>query len=179
MKFRESRSCEKITVTDLNQLLRLAQNERKLFFKHNPKYKPYYKSLLAIVLCQGAAKHFVDGKTGIKDFDIWFFYKPRNSNYPLWRLGRYGHVVDSGIEKFGKNKKHPEFVGRKVDMMIRELPEELIRECRGNPRDCIKTYLEKPMTQSARKLSEKAAVGLFPKQIFRKILYKSKKLRKL
>lgn len=174
MKQREPASYEKITLRDLKQLLKLALKERKLFFKDNPNYRPYYRSLIAVVLCQGAAKHFVDGKTGVKDFDIWFFYKPRNGKYPIWRLGRYGHIVDSEIKKFGKNIKHPDFVGRKVDLMIRELPKKLIQECGANPNDCIKAYLKNPRTQSARKLSEKAAVGLYPKWIFGKVLYKSK-----
>jgi hypothetical protein len=34
----------------------------------------YDKRVIAVALCQGAALHYVDGKTGVKDFDVFTFY---------------------------------------------------------------------------------------------------------
>ena len=72
----EERSYEKITSEDLRELQRIALEEGKSFFYRNPHLREaYWDSLITIALCQGAAKHFLDGKTGVKDFDIWYFYE--------------------------------------------------------------------------------------------------------
>jgi hypothetical protein len=40
-------------------------------FGRNPRGAGRYAGRL---LCQGAALHYLDGRTGVKDFDVWSFY---------------------------------------------------------------------------------------------------------
>ncbi|MCI0453661.1 MAG: hypothetical protein L0Y68_01545 [Candidatus Dadabacteria bacterium] len=83
----------------------------------------FSNSLLAITLCQGAANHYAickvlarryfdPRKKGIKDFDVWFFFRKeyeRTFN-PRWYQQR-----DLGKTKFGSNPNEPVFQGRRVD----------------------------------------------------------------
>ena len=59
-------------------LLRLgvlaAEAEAGLFARHPHGAGRYAGRLLCRALCQGAALHFLDGKNGVKDFDVWSFY---------------------------------------------------------------------------------------------------------
>lgn len=84
----EERSYKTITVEDLKKLKDLALRERIEFFDRKPCYrKAYWDSLIAIALCQGAALHFIDSRTGVKDFDIWYFYiKNYEVTYPYRAL---------------------------------------------------------------------------------------------
>jgi len=67
-----TRSFEKIEKGDLKRLLDLADEDRDEFFARHPRWKKLYSGrLLCIALCQGAAQHYFDGKTGVKGFDVW------------------------------------------------------------------------------------------------------------
>jgi hypothetical protein len=58
--------------------------------------------LLGRALCQGAALHYVNGKNGVRDFDVWSFYA-RHDDWPFparWRgTGDFGprHGPDQSI----------------------------------------------------------------------------------
>jgi hypothetical protein len=61
-------------------------------------------ALLARALCQGGARHLCDGKTGVKDWDVWSFYPEGRATFPArW----HGHAV---------------YLGRPVDLFGRTLP---------------------------------------------------------
>lgn len=117
--------------------------------------------------------HFVDGKNGVKDFDIYSFYVPssKRGNNRISRLGRVLINRDSKLSKFGKDAHYKEYVGKKVDLMMREIDEDIIRDNNREPAKCIAAYLERGRTQTARFLSRKAVVGLYPKKIFRKVIW--------
>ena len=68
------RSYESLTQTDLDTLRDLALYELSAFFGRRSDLTNFRSKLVAIALCQGAALHYVDGITGIKDFDIYFFF---------------------------------------------------------------------------------------------------------
>lgn len=51
-----------------------AQIEADLFARHPHGAGRYAGRLLCRALCQGAALHYLDGKNGVKDFDVWSFY---------------------------------------------------------------------------------------------------------
>lgn len=169
----EGRSYEAITSDDLKQLLKVATKTNRVFFKKNKRFKPKQKSLLAIALCQGAALHFIDGKNGVKDFDIYSFYVPssKQGNNRISRLGRVLINRDSKLSKFGKDEHHKEYVGKKADFMMREIDEDIIKNNNRDAAKCIAAYLERGRTRTATLLSRKAVVGLYPKRIFSKVIW--------
>src|SRR5438445_6563879 len=69
----EARSLERITVRDLTQLARIAAADRQAFFAKQPKWAKLAERVVCVALCQGAALHFIDGRNGVKDFDVWTF----------------------------------------------------------------------------------------------------------
>jgi len=83
------RSMKKITKSDLKKLGLIASEDRKEFFERNTKSKKLYEEkIICVALCQGAALHFVDGKNGVKDFDVWTFYKKQPKyHFPYRRIG--------------------------------------------------------------------------------------------
>ncbi len=68
------RAMEKITMADLDRLSAIACADRDEFFKNYPNYARYQSRVACVALCQGGALHFIDGKTGVKDLDVWTFY---------------------------------------------------------------------------------------------------------
>lgn len=70
------RSYKPLTKADLHRLARIAEADRTDLFHRKPETgRLYSKRLFAVALCQGAALHYLNGKNGIKDFDVWSFYR--------------------------------------------------------------------------------------------------------
>ena len=83
------RAQELITTADLDRLSEIARTDRDWFFKSYPKYAPYQSRVACVVLGQGAALHYIHGRTGVKDFDVWtFYYKLPSCRFPYRRLAR-------------------------------------------------------------------------------------------
>lgn len=161
----EERSFRVITAKDLKELQELSLKERERFFERNPRYKiPYYHSLIAIALCQGAALHYIDRRTGVKDFDIWYFYIENDCvRYPYRALKE----VDSRLDKFGI---HPgdvkkRYKGRRVGLMGRAIKNDIVERNMREPIRCIRDYLKEVRTKTARELAKKAVIGLWPETI--------------
>ena len=74
---RPGRSYEPIGREDLVRLARIARLDREDFFARKTRYRALDERLICVALCQGAALHYVDGKSGVKDFDVWTFYAAR------------------------------------------------------------------------------------------------------
>jgi len=166
----EERAYEKITVEDLTRLRELALRDLKEFFKHHPRYEPYENSLILMALCQGAALHFIDGKEGVKDFDVWSFF----AEVPSIKLPyRRRKQIDSGLEKFGVNPDdfRKGYKSRHIDLFMRTIEAHVVKDKRRDPRGCITEYLRAVKTKTARSLAEKAVVGLYPDRILGEILY--------
>ena len=69
------RSSARIEIADLLRLAALAADAEAELFRRNPQGSGRYAgSLLGRALCQGAASHYVNERTGVKDFDVWSFY---------------------------------------------------------------------------------------------------------
>lgn len=67
------RSYARLTVDHLARLSDLAAADHAYFTRADGR--PEYRDRkLVVVLAQGAALHFVDRRTGIKDLDVWTFY---------------------------------------------------------------------------------------------------------
>lgn len=156
MKFAPTRSFLPITRRDLARLAALAAIDRRDLFARKPDTgRLYADRLFAVALCQGAALHYVDGRNGVKDFDVWSFYDqhPQREFPPRRRA-----TVDFGDPKFGTTDDRPQFVGRRVDLIGRS-----IRDAdRTNPVETLRRYLRAGITGSARFLAQKAVVLLEP-----------------
>ena len=71
-----SRSRRPIDIADLARLAQIAAEDRMdLFARKTELGRLYWNRVLCVLLCQGAALHFIDGKNGVKDFDVWTFYR--------------------------------------------------------------------------------------------------------
>src|SRR3984893_8121576 len=94
------RSLVRIEVADLLRLATLAADAESVLFGWNPRGSGRYAGrLLGRALCQGAALHYVNGKNGVKDFDVWSFY----AQYDDWPFpARWRGTRDFGPSKFGR-----------------------------------------------------------------------------
>lgn len=152
------RSFEPLTLADLRRLGELAAKDRQgLFERHAQTAGLYADRLFAVCLCQGAAVHYLAGKNGIKDFDVWSFYRAIPSRpFPYRRRG----IADFGDSRFGTTDDCPEFVGRRVDFLGRSLESDDY----SDPVALLCDYLQKGATESARFLAEKAVILIEPSE---------------
>ncbi len=160
------RSYAKIIKPDLRKLLDHARKDREDLFDRIPRWKRLYsKRVICTALCQGAALHYVGGKNGVKDFDVWTFYAAhKEAPFPYRRNGSR----DFGKSKFGVHPSDTgKFVGRCVDLLGRSLP------CspKADPVKSVIDYLENPRSKSAYELSKKAVVMLEPEGLLGKIIW--------
>jgi hypothetical protein len=151
------RSFKKIELADLKRLADIAKKDSNNFFLEYPSWgKEFANRVLCVALCQGAGQHYVDGKTGINDFDIYTFYRKNpDKNWYSKRIKSY----DFGNPKFGQSKDKPNFIGRRVDCLGREI------DVRKNETLIIalRRYLKESNTTTSRYLSNKSVVLLNPK----------------
>ncbi len=151
----EGRSFAPITRADLDRLAELAAADRATFFATHPDWTLYADRHIATALCQGAAMHYVDGVTGIHDFDVYSFFAkdPRRSWY-----AKRNKAADFGDAKFGRSTDKPAYVGRRVDLLGRGIA------CAQSqsPVDCIRAWLAQSKSRTARFLARKAVVLLDP-----------------
>jgi hypothetical protein len=160
-----TRSLVPITLNDLRRLGQLAAEGRAAFFARKPDTGALYSSrLFAVALCQGAALHYIDGRNGIKDLDVWSFYtKSPARMFPPRRRAE----VDFGDPKFGAPPDSPSFLGRRVDLIGRSIPD-------ANPGDPIGTlhrYLSGAKTESARFLAMKAVILIEPENLLGTVVW--------
>jgi hypothetical protein len=162
------RSFERITTKDLKKLARIAHAEREDFFgRHREWALLYRRRLLCVALCQSAALHFINGSTGIADFEVWSFYAEHSeAPFPF----QHGAKLDFGKSKFGADPTHPEaYAGRRVVLMGRSL------DCKPNddPIEVVQHYLKAGATPSARELREQAVVLLEPQRFLGYVIWPS------
>ncbi len=154
------RSYEKITGDDLAHLAMLAAEDRQRFFVRNVQLARLYRwRILCTALCQGAALHYVNGKNGIKDFDVWTFLVEHPARgFPARRPVMN---ADFGFSRFGRNPADDGFIGRRVDFLLRGI------RCRlgSDPVEALRRYLAESRTKSASCLSKKAVVIIEPKSL--------------
>jgi hypothetical protein len=117
----DARSFARIGKDDLLHLAALAADVEAGLFARTPEGAGRYAGrLLCRALCQGAALHYIDGKNGVKDFDVWSFYAARDdAEFPV----RWRKPADLGPSKFGRYPGDPpRYTGRRVDCLGRSLP---------------------------------------------------------
>jgi hypothetical protein len=159
------RSFVKIETSDLERLALISKEDREDFFSRHPCWQRLYADrVLCLALCQGAAVHYLNGKNGVKDFDVWTFYaKHSEAAFPWRRRGK----KDYGPSKFGNDPDDVGYVGRRVDLLARSLRFAVT----ADPVQCIRAYLADGHTRTASELSRKAVVLIEPKKLMGKIVW--------
>ena len=155
----KSRTFEKITRRDLDEILAVGNNVMSDFFVNNPRYKPLRNKLVLVALCQGAADHYCDGTTGIKDYDVWFFY---------------AHMQGVSMPRSSIKKCYPGFncyKDKKVDVLRRS--DSAFKK--GDVKASSRRYLTNPSNSTPIRLSEKAVIGLYPPEVMGKKLWQPTK----
>jgi hypothetical protein len=151
------RSLAVIDVDDLRRLAGIAAKvEAGLFARHPQGAGRYSGRLLGRALCQGAALHYLDGKNGVKDLDVWSFYAAlADGPFPY----RWRGTADYGPSKFGRYPRDPpSFTGRRVDLIGRSLD----APPGADPAAVVSRWLSAAHTKSARELAAKAVVLIAP-----------------
>jgi len=150
----EERSYLPINRAGLERLAAIAEADRIDLFTRRPQLAALTELFLCTALCQGAALHFIDGRNGIKDFDVWTFYRADAKHiFPPRR------IVDRDLRdpKLGRSANRDYYIGRRVDLIGRSIP--------SLPEDTAITALRRWLTSgggSPRFLSEKAVIILAP-----------------
>ncbi len=160
------RSLERIGRYDLLRLAELAgQAEADLFARKPDGAGRYAGRLLCRALCQGAALHYVDGRNGVKDFDVWSFYAERDDGpFPY----RWRGTTDYGASRFGRHPDDPpSYLGRRVDLLGRSLRVPLD----ADPASAVRGYLTTAGTDSAKKLAAKGVVLIHPQTLVGKVVW--------
>lgn len=166
------RSYEKIEKSDLERLLKLSMDDFNDLKKRKPEYRK--SKIISVCLCQGGALHYVDGKNGIRDFDVYIFFD--NSSPIKWQCRRR-IVADFGESKFGRTYEFmrtstevdydPKYKGRKVDLMGRDIHFDPL----DTYIEAIQKYLSEENTPTAHYLSLKAVVVLSPVEDMGKVIW--------
>ncbi len=136
METSSGRSLARIDRNDLLHLAALAAEvEAGLFARHPRGAGRYAGRLICRALCQGAALHYLDGRNGVKDFDVWSFYAQRaDGPFPY----RWRGTADYGPSKFGRYPDDPpSFAGRRLGARLRSLSPPT------RPRSCVTTCLQR------------------------------------
>ena len=161
------RSYVPLTPNDLLLLGAIAAGDRDALFQRKPELARLYENrLFAVALCQGAALHYLNGKNGIKDLDVWsFFRSAKERPFPYRRRG----IADFGDPKFGKTEDSPGFVGRRIDLLGRSIEATDF----SDPVAVLRNYLAAGKTETAWLLSQKAVILIEPKPLFGTVIWPS------
>jgi hypothetical protein len=168
LEIMKNRSYEIITPDDLQRLGAIAKRDREDLFQRVSVTGGLYRDrLFAVALCQGAALHYIDGITGVKDFDVWSFYQENPVRpFPYRRRG----MEDFSDSKFGITEGSPYYTGRKVDLLGRSIYVQDVLD----PVGALRNYLSSAETSSARHLAQKAMILIEPVQYLGTVVWPEK-----
>ena len=164
------RSQAKLTDGDLERLLDFERVERERLYRASPIWAAHRKRLLCVCLGQGSALHLIDGRNGIKDFDVWTFFARRDDLDPrkvssAFRSGRHrdwGRSARFGARTDPEFKRRfPSFKGRNVDLFAAAIP----AAPGDDPASAIQAWLGSPRGHKAQLLGRKAFVLLEPRRL--------------
>jgi hypothetical protein len=156
--YETTRSFEPLTKTDLAHLGYVAKNVFETKIIATPIGRLYFDRLIMFALCQGAAKHYVDQRHGIKDLDVWaFFDAGPKSPFPY----RSRWVADFGASHLGRHPDDGGYDGRRVDVVGRSIPTDQF----ADGAEAIRAWLH-GRSSSASYLIRRPIIGLYPEQYF-------------
>ena len=150
------RSWETIGQHHLHRLAEIAIDDLEDFRRRSETGRLYRDRLILICLCQGAAGHFVHRDRGVKDFDVWAFFREHPEQpFPYRRHGKR----DFGPSRFGRHPDDEHRRGRGVDLFGRSIPCENGQD----PHDCVRRWLGSGRT-SSRQIAKSAVVVIHPEE---------------
>ena len=155
-------SLERITKADLHRLATLALDYFDDLFKRRPHVSGRFRGrLLMLALCQGAALHYVDGLHGVKDFDVWGFFRALpDASFPS--RGVHGRR-DFGRSRFGRHPDTDRYEGRRVDILGRSIDVGREEDAIG----AVRRWLANgPRGSSAWHLAKRPVIAVYPEPIF-------------
>jgi hypothetical protein len=144
---------------DLVRLATIAANDLEDLISRRPNRAYLRDAVTCIALCQGGALHYIDEETGVKDLDVFTFYRKIEGKpeYPYRRHRRGG--LDFGDAYFGRHPSCTHYVGRKVDVLGRSI----LVGSGEDPADALRRYLTRARPRSTPWfLAQKAVVLLWP-----------------
>ncbi len=156
----DERSYARMTKADLRRLARIAQEDRDDFFGRHPEWALLYRRrVLASALCGDAALHYLNGITGVREFQVLSFYAEHaEAAFPF----HIGSVADFGASRFGRDPAAPDtLAGRRVLLEGRSIDAAPGDE----PLEAIQRYLKSAATPTARELGRKAVVLIWPEEL--------------
>ena len=161
---RTERFSELIEIHHLRRLADLAMSDLEDLFARRPWIGDRYQSrLMMLCLCQGAARHFVHRKWGVKDFDVWAFFSAHPEKpFPYRRIG----TQDFGTSRFGTNPDDEGYGGRRVDILGRSITCFDGRE----DEDCVREWLTRK-TGSPREVAKSPVVVIHPTRAIGSIIW--------
>ena len=121
-----------------------------------------FKDALALLcLCQGSALHRVAAIRGVKDFDVWGFFRPISGQHFPVRARWEG---DFGPSPHGR---HPDDVeagrsGRKVDVLGRDIP----MGPNEDPRQAVRRYVAESRKGTPLEIAYRPVIVLWPDKWF-------------
>jgi hypothetical protein len=154
------RSYARVTRTDLRRLKRLADEDREDFFGRHPEWALLYRRrMLGIGLCGSSALHYLNGITGLREFEVWSFYAEHSeAAFPFQRVTH----ADFGESKFARAQDAPaSYTGRRVALHARSVD----ARPGDDPLEAVQRYLRVGATPTARQLAAKAVVMLDPEEL--------------
>lgn len=155
------RSFAAMTREDLVRLHKKVGEAHKLYTAQRPDLRG---KLIAGCLAQGAAAHYIDGETGIKDIDLWLFYDGRALGKGM--PNRTIRTLDFGPSAHGR---HPDddparFAGRRIDAMARSVTLHL-----QDPPSAVRAWLA-GSTASARMLRTRPVIIVWPMHVLGRLV---------
>jgi len=137
----------------------------------------------AALLAQGAALHYLDGRSGVKDLDVWTFYaglpaarfpadkRETHADFGPSALGRQSYELSEArnAHELARWRRWSAYSGRRVDFLMRALPVQV-----DAPISAVVKALQEWLARGARStatrkpsawyLARKAVVLLYPEQ---------------
>lgn len=155
-----SRCYEPITDAHLRRLAQLALPVFEGLFDRRPDTSGRYRGrLLLLALCQGAAQHRVDGQHGVKDLDVWGFFRPHpGGRFPV----RWRKTCDFGPSTLGRHPDDVGYTGRRIDVLGRSIGVEAGED----EMEAVQRYLSDARTRTAWHLAQRPIIALHPVPLF-------------
>lgn len=159
------RSQELVEKHHLRRLTKIAISDLRDFFRRCPDTGELYRNRrMLICLCQGGARHFVRQDCGVKDFDVWAFFREHPERpFPYRRRGK----KDFGHSQFGRHPGDEGYRGRRVDLFGRSIP----CDDGQRPLDCVRAWLRQGNTTSSREIAKSPVVVIHPDPIIGQIIW--------